>query len=252
MTTLEILYQDENIVAVNKPTGWDVHRNEFNRHRPIVLQALRNQINKEVHPVHRLDGGTSGVLLFATEKEILRFLNDQFQSRETTKIYHCIVRGFAKDLVCSEPLRVHENIVDAETEFQCLQQIILPWANEKFPQSRYSYLKAIPHTGRYHQIRRHLRHLGWPIAGDTKHGDGTHNQLWRDHMGVNRLLLHASSLTIKHPEGHNLTIEAPLPDEFYKALALDGWNAPQIPPPATLHQMPQLLNNGLSPAQQDR
>jgi tRNA pseudouridine65 synthase len=221
---LEILYRDELIVAVNKPSGWDVHRNEFNRHRPIVLQSLRNQINKEVHPVHRLDGGTSGVLLFATEKEVLRFLNDQFQSRETTKVYHCISRGFAKDINCQEPLRVHENVVDAETDFKCLAQIVLPWPNEKFPQSRYSFLEARPKTGRFHQIRRHLRYLGWPIAGDTKHGDGTHNQLWRDQMKIERLLLHASSLTILHPNNEKLTITAPLPSEFDQALGLQGWN----------------------------
>jgi tRNA pseudouridine65 synthase len=211
------------MVAVNKPSGWDVHRNEFNRDRPIVLQALRNQINKEVHPVHRLDGGTSGVLLFATDKDVLRFLSEQFQSRETEKIYHCISRGFAKDITCNEPLRVHENIVDAETVFRCLAHITLPWPNEKFPQSRYSYIEARPKTGRYHQIRRHLRHLSWPIIGDTKHGDGTHNQLWRDRMDITRLLLHASELKIKHPSGETLTLKAPLPEEFDKALALSDW-----------------------------
>jgi len=221
---LEIVYRDEILVAVNKPSGWDVHRNEFNHHRPIVLQALRNQINKEVHPVHRLDGGTSGVLLFATEKETLRFLSEQFQSRETEKIYHCISRGFAKDTTCSEPLRVHENTVDAETEFRCLSQITLPWPNELFPQSRYSYIEARPKTGRYHQIRRHLRHLSWPIIGDTKHGDGTHNQLWRDKLAINRLLLHASSLRIKHPNGTMLSITAKLPEEIITVLELPGWS----------------------------
>jgi tRNA pseudouridine65 synthase len=220
---LDIIYRDEHLVAVNKPSGWDVHRNEFNRDRPIVLQALRNQINKEVHPVHRLDGGTSGVLLFATDKDVLRFLSEQFQSRETEKIYHCISRGFAKNVVCNEPLRVHENIVEAETEFRCLAQIILPWANEKFPQSRYSYIEARPKTGRYHQIRRHLRHLSWPIIGDTKHGDGTHNQLWRDNMSITRLLLHASQLKIKHPGGEMLTLTAALPPEITAALVLTGW-----------------------------
>jgi tRNA pseudouridine65 synthase len=222
-SSLDIIYLDDELVAVNKPSGWDVHRNEFNRDRPIVLQALRNQINKEVHPVHRLDGGTSGVLLFATDKDVLRFLSEQFQSRETEKIYHCISRGFAKNVVCNEPLRVHENIVEAETEFRCLAQITLPWANEKFPQSRYSYLEAKPKTGRYHQIRRHLRHLSWPIIGDTKHGDGTHNQLWRDHMSITRLLLHASQLKIKHPSGESLTLTAALPPEITAALALTGW-----------------------------
>ena len=221
---LDIIYRDDHLVAVNKPSGWDVHRNEFNRDRPIVLQALRNQINKEVHPVHRLDGGTSGVLLFATDKDVLRFLSEQFQSRETEKIYHCISRGFAKEVVCNEPLRVHENIVEAETEFRCLAQITLPWANEKFPQSRYSYIEAKPKTGRYHQIRRHLRHLSWPIIGDTKHGDGTHNQLWRDNMSITRLLLHASQLKIKHPSGEILTLTAAMPPEITAALALTGWN----------------------------
>ena len=224
-SNLEIIYRDDELVAVNKPSGWDVHRNEFNRDRPIVLQALRNQINKEVHPVHRLDGGTSGVLLFATDKDVLRFLSEQFQSRETEKTYHCISRGFAKHVTCNEPLRVHENIVEAETDFRCLSQITLPWANEKFQQSRYSYIEAKPKTGRYHQIRRHLRHLSWPIIGDTKHGDGTHNQLWRDHMSITRLLLHASELRINHPNGKRLTLFAPMPQEIERALALPGWSS---------------------------
>jgi tRNA pseudouridine65 synthase len=222
---LEILYKDETLVAVNKPSGWDVHRNEFNRHRPIVLQALRNQINREVHPVHRLDGGTSGVLLFATDKDVLRFLSEQFTRRETTKIYHCVSRGFARDTNCQEPLRVHDNIVDAETDFRCLSQITLPWPNEKFPQSRYSLIEARPRTGRYHQIRRHLRHLAWPIVGDTKHGDGTHNILWRDNAGIERLMLHASVLEIKHPDGTELRITAPWPPEFGIAANLEGWSA---------------------------
>ena len=221
---LEILYRDELMVAVNKPSGWDVHRNEFNRHRPIVLQALRNQINKEVHPVHRLDGGTSGVLLFATEKDVLRHLSEQFMARATRKIYHCISRGFAKDIVCSEPLRVHDNTVEAETDFRCLSQITLPWPNEKFPQSRYSLIEAQPLTGRYHQIRRHLRHLAWPIIGDTKHGDGTHNILWRQHLGIERLMLHASSLEITHPSGNPMKITAPWPNVFEIAANLPEWS----------------------------
>ncbi len=222
-TPLDILYSDDLLVAVNKPSGWDVHRNEFNRHRPIVLQALRNQINKEVHPVHRLDGGTSGVLLFAFEKDVLRFLSEQFMQRETRKTYHCISRGFASNIVCHEPLRVHDNTAEACTEIQCLSQITLPWPNEKFPQSRYSLIEALPLTGRYHQIRRHLRHLSWPIIGDTKHGDGTHNSLWRQHLAIERLMLHATSLDIKHPSGHRLTIRAPWPDVFKTALNLPGW-----------------------------
>ena len=221
---LEILYRDDLMVAVNKPSGWDVHRNEFNRHRPIVLQALRNQINQEVHPVHRLDGGTSGVLLFATEREVLRFLADQFMARQTHKTYHCISRGFAKDVTCDEPLRVHDNTVEASTEFRCLAQITVPWPNEKFPQSRYSLIEALPLTGRYHQIRRHLRHLAWPIIGDTKHGDGTHNNLWRERLGIERLMLHASILEIKHPSGQRVTVRAPWPDVFKTAATLPGWS----------------------------
>lgn len=222
---LEILYEDESLVAINKPSGWDVHRNEFNRDRPIVLQALRNQINKEVHPIHRLDGGTSGVLLFATDRDVLKFLNDQFQNRETKKTYHCITRGYAKDLICQEPLRVHEKTVEAETEIKCLSKIELPWPNEKFPQSRYSYLEIKPRTGRFHQIRRHLRDLGWPIVGDTKHGDSHHNQIWRDRLNIHRLLLHASQLEISHPNGEILTVSAPLPAEIDSALKLDGWES---------------------------
>ncbi|MEY4632520.1 MAG: tRNA pseudouridine synthase [Pseudomonadota bacterium] len=224
---LEVLYQDDYLVAVDKPSGWDVHRGGVagkGAQRPVVLQALRDQLGKAVHTVHRLDGGTSGVLLFALDKDSQRLLNASFESRQVKKSYVALVRGFARDGSCADSLRVGNAIQDAFTTFKCLAQIELPWPNEKYAQSRYSLVEAIPETGRYHQIRRHLNHLGWPVVGDTAHGDGSHNRLWREHVAVDRLMLHAASIAFQHPFGGWLEIKSNLPEVFQRAMALPGWS----------------------------
>jgi tRNA pseudouridine65 synthase len=226
LAVLDILYQDHILVAVNKPSGWDVHRGPYSGNRKIVMTTLRDQLGRLVHPVHRLDGGTSGVLLFALDKETQCILNARFADREIEKKYNAIVRGFAKDVLFDRPLKVAKStsqVLDSRTDFSCLARIELPWPNERYPTSRYSLVEARPLTGRFHQIRRHLNHLGWPVVGDSVHGDSTHNHLWRNRAGINRLMLHASWLSLDHPSGGKLEIGAPLPCEFKQALNLEGW-----------------------------
>ena len=223
---LEVIYQDKILLAVNKPSGWDVHRGPHTGNRPVVMQVLRDQLGVMVHPVHRLDGGTSGALLLALDKDTQRILNSQFENREIEKTYHAVVRGFAADVACERPLKQaggSGQMQDARTDFRCLGRIEMSWENERFATSRYSFVEARPHTGRYHQIRRHLNHLGWPVVGDTVHGDGTHNRLWRERVGIYRLMLHASRLRFRHPFAGDLEIQAPLPGEFHTALGISGW-----------------------------
>lgn len=233
---LEVIYQDKILVAVNKPSGWDVHRGPHTGNRQVVMHALRDQLGMMVHPVHRLDGGTSGVLLLALDKDTQRILNRQFESREIEKTYHAFVRGFAEDVTCERPLKSagvsgqsqDGPTQDARTDFRCLARIELPWANERYPTSRYSFIEASPHTGRYHQIRRHLNHLGWPVVGDSVHGDGTHNRLWRERAGISRLMLHASRLRFCHPVSGEIEIFAALPQEFEVALRFPEMNLPAV------------------------
>ena len=211
--SFDILYRDDELIAIDKPSGISVHRNEFEREAPACLQILRDQIGQHVHPVHRLDHGTSGVLLFALNKEMLARAMAMFAEGGFQKTYIAIVRGWMPSQTCTHALVKEDKIQEAETDFLRVMQTERPWPNERYPTSRYSLVEARPKTGRFHQIRRHAAHLGYPIVGDTAHGDGTHNQLWREHCGVHRLLLHAKSLTFTNPTTNvQTTIESPVPD----------------------------------------
>ena len=105
----------------------------------------------------------------------------------------------------------------------------LPFAVGRYSSSRYSLVDATPETGRFHQIRRHFHHIFHPLIGDTTHGEGRHNRFFRDTYGVNRLLLHAHSLSFTHPvTGLDLHVEAPLDEQWRRVLAALNWNPAAI------------------------
>lgn len=224
---LKLLYQDENYVAVHKPSGMLVHHNEFDRHSRAAVQVLRKQFGKRVYPVHRLDRGTSGVMVFAFSPEATAALGEVFQARQVTKTYLAIVRGFLEGGgVIDKPI-THPDTKQqqsARSRFQGLAKVTLPVPVGNYPEARYSLVAVQPLTGRQHQIRRHLRSLNHPIVGDTRMGDTAHNQLFRDRFQSNRLLLTAFSLEFEHPmTGEWLTITAPNDGEFLRLGALFGW-----------------------------
>jgi tRNA pseudouridine65 synthase len=228
---LEILYQDEYFVAVNKPSGLLVHRSWLDSHATeFALQKVRNQIGKYVFPVHRLDRPTSGVLLFALDKESAHNMMIQFSEHSVDKRYLAVVRGHLGDGELDYPLKqIIDKIADkkvkqdkpaqqAVTQYRCLAQTTLDIAVRPYDSSRYSLMELTPTTGRKHQLRRHMAHLRHPIIGDTSHGDGKHNAMFRDNFANQRLLLHAEFLSFKHPEsGDLIEINAPL-DETFTAL----------------------------------
>lgn len=230
---LEILYQDEYLVAVNKPSGLLVHRSWLDPYATeFALQKVRNQIGKFVYPVHRLDRPTSGVLLFALDKDSAKNISEQFIAHTTQKRYLAVVRGHLGDGELDYPLKEKlDKIADkkaqldkpaqeAFTEYRCLQQTELPIAVRPYDSSRYSLMALIPKTGRKHQLRRHMAHLRHPIIGDTSHGDGKHNAMFRDNFDCQRLLLHAGYLAVSHPISKQLIeIHAPLDDCFKEILA---------------------------------
>lgn len=229
---LEILYQDEFFVAVNKPSGLLVHRSWLDSHATeFALQKVRNQIGKYVFPVHRLDRPTSGVLLFALDKESARNMMPQFAENGIDKRYLAVVRGHLGDGELDYPLKeIIDKIADkkaqqdkpaqqAFTQYRCLAQTMIPIAVRPYDSSRYSLIEMTPKTGRKHQLRRHMAHLRHPIIGDTSHGDGKHNNMFRDNFANRRLLLHAEFLSFKHPESGNLIeINAPLDETFASLL----------------------------------
>lgn len=232
---LELIYQDDWLVAINKPAGLLVHRSLIDKHETqFAVQVLRDQIGQKVYPVHRLDRPTSGVLLFALNSDTARQFTEQFTQGLVQKTYMALVRGFCApegviDYALKEEL---DAMADAKanpdkaaqtaiTHYRRLETFELPFPSGKHETSRYSLVELQPKTGRKHQLRRHMKHIFHPILGDTTHGDGKQNQLLREQFGLERLLLHAHSLQVQHPQTHSLlTLNAVLPTDFSKLLAL--------------------------------
>ena len=200
--TLEILFQDEYLVAINKPTGLLVHRSSIARDATeFALQLLRDQIGQPVFPAHRLDRKTSGVLLYSLNKEVDKLMKKQFSERETKKVYHAIVRGFSpKELEIDYVLKNEKGKEqNAVTHWKTLEYFELNVPLGKHPTSRYSYVEMRPETGRFHQLRKHAAHIRHPIIGDRPHGCNKQNRMWKEKWGMTRMLLHASELSFLHP-----------------------------------------------------
>lgn len=199
---LEILYQDPYLVAINKPRDLLVHRSPIARDiQENAIELLRDQLGVMVYPVHRLDRKTSGVLLFALDKEVLKMLNESFAQRKVNKTYLAILRGFAPESqVIDYDLTNDRGITQqAITRFRTLEhrQIDMPFG--KHQTSRYSLVQAEPHTGRQHQLRKHFKHIFHPILGSRPHGCNKQNKLWLDTHQLTAMMLHGYQLGFEHP-----------------------------------------------------
>ena len=229
---LEILYQDEYLVAINKPSGLLVHKSPIDKNETrFALQEVRNQVGQYVYPVHRLDKPTSGVLLFALNKEVAQDMSELFREHRVEKKYLAIVRGYTDTRgLIDHPLKqmldtkaqklqgITKEEQEAQTEYERLATVELPYAVSRYPVARYSLVRLMPKTGRKHQLRRHMKHIHHPMVGDTKHGRGEHNKLFRETFDCHRLLLHAYKITFIHTRTHKeIQITAPL-DETFNAL----------------------------------
>lgn len=237
METLPILYRDDVVVAVHKPSGLLVHRSDLDRHETrFALQMVRDQLGSKVYAVHRLDKGTSGVLVFALQPEAAQVLGAQFEAQVATKKYLAVVRGHTAETdEIDHPLRRIRDRYEwagecmgtaaqaAVTRYQRLATAECEVAVDKYPTSRYCLLALEPLTGRRHQLRRHLKHISHPIIGDSTYGKGRHNRFFQQAFGCHRMLLASVSLTLAHPvTGYPLTLTAPLADDFMDVLtALD-------------------------------
>ncbi|MDF2853055.1 MAG: pseudouridylate synthase [Sphingobacterium multivorum] len=226
---LEILYQDESIVAINKPHGLLVHRSAIARDASaFALQLLRDQLGKTVYPAHRLDRKTGGILLFSLNKETDQYLQKSFQERKIDKKYLAVLRGFAPaEGLIDYPLKRDDGTVqEAQTSFRLLAQGELAVPFGKFPTARYSLVEANPITGRMHQLRRHFAHIFHPIIGDRPHGCNKQNKFWKEAYQMDTMLLHASELAFKHPlSGEDVHIKAPLQPDFIRVLEILNLNA---------------------------
>lgn len=210
------LYRDEALVVVDKPAGLLCHRSELAPDRDVVMIRVRDALGAYVYPVHRLDRGTSGALLFALSSEVASALRTAFDEGRVKKRYVAIARG-----VVPEAVRVDYAIPKAEGSKERVPAVTS--VRRLAAGDHVSLVECFPETGRYHQIRRHLAHLRHPLALDANYGTGWFNRHVRDTTGLTRLALHAAGLAFEHPvTGAPLSIEAPLPDDLRRALEVLG------------------------------
>ncbi|MDH2997792.1 tRNA pseudouridine(65) synthase TruC [Pasteurellaceae bacterium LFhippo2] len=239
---LEIIYRDDELIAINKPAGMLVHRSWLDKHETVfAMQTLRDQIGQHVFPIHRLDRPTSGVLLFALNSEMARTMCELFEQHQMQKSYLAVVRGYLNgEGRVDYPLKVVlDKIADkfseekepqsAITDYQSLAQVEMPFPAGKFQTARYSLVQLFPQTGRKHQLRRHLKHLFHPIIGDTKYGDLHQNRAFTANTECERLFLHSNKLEFIHPKTlQKIEINAPLDQQWRKLFEQFNWNFPQF------------------------
>ncbi|MBA4502274.1 tRNA pseudouridine(65) synthase TruC [Marinobacterium sp. 3-1745] len=214
MPDLDIVYEDEYLVALNKPAGLLVHPSWIAPARtPNLVSLLKQRYPGEtVHTVHRLDRATSGVIVFARQKQVGQHLQQQFIDRVVNKTYLCVVRGWTDEAgLIDYPLKpIHDKREDpranpdkepkdAVSAYRRVGTVSLPIPVGRYPEARYSLVEVKPTTGRKHQIRRHMKHILHPIVGDTKYGEGRHNRLFREHLDLHRMLLMATHIEFVHP-----------------------------------------------------
>ena len=240
---LNILYQDDALVVIDKPAGLLVHRSMIDRHETeFAMQMLRDQIDQHVFPVHRLDRPTSGVLVFALSSDVARRMTEIFTDKQIDKTYHAIVRGFAPnqghidyplkeklDKIADKQARQDKPAQDAITDYRTLKTFELPFAVGRYQSARYSLVELTPMTGRKHQLRRHMAHIRHPIVGDTTHGDGKQNRFAREQFGFKGLALTCSGMRFEHPiTQKNLDLHSPFDTRMANLLSQWGLAASQL------------------------
>ena len=227
---LEVLFEDEELVVINKPAGLLVHKTAlaYGEEENALIQ-LRDQIGSWVAPVHRLDRATSGCLLFAKNEQVLPSLKSLFMDRAIEKRYLCIVRGIPaqKEGLIDHPLTSERSgkLQEAQSRYRVLEESEQPFdSTGRYPTSRYSLLEVELLTGRTHQIRRHLAHIRHYILGDRKHGDNKQNTFFETHFGLQNLLLHSWKLDFTHPLTHaSLQLTCAPPPHFQAIVEKLGW-----------------------------
>ncbi len=212
---LRILRQDAHFVAVSKPSGLLVHRGPESDDTEFLLQRLRDQVGAWLYPVHRLDRGTSGVIVFGLSSPAAASLQTTLATSDTRKEYLVLARRPWRGHELPDEFRVERPLTDddgvpreARTDFEVV---------ETYP--RCALLRARLHTGRRHQIRRHLAHWARHVLGDSTYGKGRINAEFRKRFGLGRLFLHACRLSFRHPViGEPVDLQDPLPNELTSVL----------------------------------
>ena len=227
--TIETLYEDSHILAVNKPRDVHVHPTKMSRGERSVQSILEEQMDMKLFPAHRLDRPVGGVLLIAKSAEIASALGIAIRSKDgMDKRYLCVVRGWMDGAgTVDRPLRQAPGKPEREasTRWRALARAEAPWSDGIFPSSRYSLAECILETGRYHQVRRHMSWISHPILGDIPHGDNPRNRIWRAETGLDGLMLRGHRLSFIHPvSGERISLTAPPDPRFLTVARCFNWD----------------------------
>ncbi|MCW1921431.1 pseudouridine synthase [Luteolibacter arcticus] len=218
---LSILYQDDALVAIDKPAGMIVHPGrDVEGPEWVAMKRVRDLLGCQVHTVHRLDRPTSGVLLFALDLVTCARVQQFFEKRQVEKTYLAVVEGITPERwTCETPLQriPGEPTQSARTTFERLA-VVPAGSFARLPELSLSLLRVLPHTGRYHQIRRHLLEAGHPIVGDFRYAGADRSMEIGESLGTGtRMLLQAKSLRLPHHRsGEPMEISAPADADFLR------------------------------------
>ncbi len=205
---IDLLWVDAHVVVANKPSGLLVHRG-MAADDDVALFRVRDALGERVHPVHRLDRATSGCLVFARTRPAAASLSRAFEEGRVDKRYLALVRGVPPaEGVIDHAIPRGEGLprVAARTRYALVAAS---------PVDRCAWVEARPETGRFHQVRRHMKHLGHPLVGDVNYGSGSINRHYRANYELHRLALHAFSVAFGHPEtGAAVEVRAPVPEDL--------------------------------------
>jgi tRNA pseudouridine65 synthase len=221
MSTIEIIYEDDFIIALNKAHGDLMHSSPIARDAPYNLKDdLSAYKGFPCFPLHRLDRKTSGICLFSKNKQHNFEFQTLFDSKQIRKTYYSIVRGFTPEMSTIDYPLINDagKIQKAITQFRTLETGEIHYYYNGFPTIRYSLVHIIPDTGRFHQIRKHFAHIYHPIIGDRPHGCNKQNKLWKEVFGQTEMMLHAYSIHFIHPfTQQNINLTANFSAAFKKA-----------------------------------
>ena len=223
---IECLYEDTELFVLNKPSGLLVHRGWAKDEITLVDFARHRTPTGTAHPIQRLDRGASGAVIFAKSAAVARLLSLQMQEGSCHKSYIAVVRGeLQATLDIDYPINRKEDGPKVPS-----RTLVEPIAIAETAPRSVSLVKAMPLTGRLHQIRRHLKHVNHPLIGDVLHGQGVLNRAFRETYGLMRLALHAYEWSIRHPSTNALLrglVQAP--DDLLVPLIRMGFERDKIP-----------------------
>jgi len=230
---LEIIFEDNYFIAVNKPNNMLVHHAHHSRnmsHEVSLLKLISESLGLKVYPIHRLDRKTSGIILLAKETGFVSKFQELFTENKIDKNYFGVVRGFSKATktidtpVKGKDANVHK---EALTHLETLNKVTLDIAVKPYNSSRYSLVKLMPKTGRMHQLRIHTNKISHPLIGDTKYGDKNHDVMFETNFGWKNMFLHAGILVFNHPfTNEKLTLKASFPDDWIALFNEFNWKNP--------------------------